>query len=156
MCAVPARAGTGPAEVGSGRDSQGAVPARRSFLGWLLVVGSALVGAALSVPLVRFALHPLLSKTTETTWSEVGNAEDFSSLSSPVRRAVTVEHTDGWRKAVTQRAVYVTQDPSGRLVALSAVEEDTGRRRQLQQEAVELNGNLMAAACAALSLRMGR
>jgi hypothetical protein len=39
------------------------------------------------------------------------------------------------------------------LVSLSASEEDAQKRRQLLQEAVELNGNLLAAAGAALSLR---
>ncbi len=41
------------------------------------------------------------------------------------------------------------------LVELSAAEEDAGRRQQLLQEAVESNGNLVAAAGAALSLRFG-
>ncbi len=42
------------------------------------------------------------------------------------------------------------------LVALSVVEGDAGRRRQLLQEAAGLNGNLVAAAGAALSLRFNR
>ena len=42
---------------------------RRSFLGVLLGFGAVVVGAALSVPLLRFALHPLLTKTTEIGWS---------------------------------------------------------------------------------------
>jgi tetratricopeptide (TPR) repeat protein len=39
------------------------------------------------------------------------------------------------------------------LISLAPLEEDAGKRRQLYQEAVELNGNLIAAAGAALSLR---
>ena len=45
---------------------------RRSFLGALLGVGTAGVGVLLSVPLVRFALHPVLGKTTETSLSDLG------------------------------------------------------------------------------------
>jgi len=41
------------------------VQSRRSFLGVLLALGSVFVGALLSVPLVRFALFPLLRRTTE-------------------------------------------------------------------------------------------
>src|SRR5437773_2271490 len=41
---------------------------RRSFLGVLLGFGTAVVGAALSIPLLRVALHPLLSTTTRTDW----------------------------------------------------------------------------------------
>jgi tetratricopeptide (TPR) repeat protein len=64
------------------------------------------------------------------------------------------EAADVWRDALKGD---VEPDVRTRLlVALSAVEEDAGRRRELQQEAVELNGNLMAAACAALSLRMSK
>jgi hypothetical protein len=42
------------------------------------------------------------------------------------------------------------------LVDLSTVEEDARRRHQLLQEAAELNGNLVAAAGARLSLRFGK
>ncbi len=41
-------------------DSELSPKSRRSFLGALLAVGGPFVGALLSVPLVRFALFPLL------------------------------------------------------------------------------------------------
>jgi hypothetical protein len=43
---------------------------RRSFLGGLLGLGSFLVGALLSVPLIRFALFPLLRRTTAMAHSQ--------------------------------------------------------------------------------------
>jgi hypothetical protein len=53
--------------------SRGETPvSRRSFLGVLLGFGTVIMGAALSVPLIRFTLHPLLTKTTDIGWSEVG------------------------------------------------------------------------------------
>ena len=94
---------------------------RRSFFGWLLSICTVTVGALLSVPLVRFALFPLHGKTTETSWSDLGNIDEFISFASPVRRLITVEHLDGWRKIVFHRAVYVTKDANGRIVVLSAV-----------------------------------
>lgn len=57
-----------------------------------------------------------------------------------------------------QRALEGDVEPDVRsrlLVTLSAVEKEAKRRRQLLQEAVELNGNLIAAAGASLSLRFG-
>ncbi len=64
------------------------------------------------------------------------------------------EAADVWREALQGD---VDSDVRTRLlVDLSTVEEDAGRRRQLLQEAVELNGNLVAAAGAALSLRFGK
>ena len=59
---------------------------RRSFLGALLGFGTVVMGAALSVPLIRFALHPLLARTTEIGWSEVGKTDEFASLTAPAKR----------------------------------------------------------------------
>ena len=93
---------------------------RRSFLGALIGVGSVAVGALLSVPLIRFAIHPLLSKTTETAWSEIGSLEELFSINAPVKRLVTVEHRDGWRKVVSEKPVYVVKD-TGILRVLSPI-----------------------------------
>jgi menaquinol-cytochrome c reductase iron-sulfur subunit len=94
---------------------------RRSFLGWFLGICTLSVGALLSVPLLRFVLYPLRVKTTETSWSDLGDVGKFAPLTSPVRRLITVEHLDGWRKAVFQRTVYVTKDANGQTIVLSAV-----------------------------------
>src|SRR6202521_767888 len=79
---------------------------RRSFLGVLLGFGAVVVGAALSVPLLRFALHPLLTKTTEIGWSDIGKIEEFASLSAPMKKLITVDQRDGWRKIVSEKAIY--------------------------------------------------
>ena len=94
---------------------------RRSFLGALLGVGSVFVGGLLSVPLVRFALFPLLRRTTELKASPIGSLNEFSSLSEPVARTVQIEQVDGWRKAVSEKTVYVTQDSHGQLCVLSSI-----------------------------------
>src|SRR5579872_1332808 len=88
---------------------------RRSFLGVLLAVGSALVGALLAVPVLRFALFPLIRRTTDVKLSPLGPVSDFASLSEPEMRTIDIEQIDGWRKAVSQKAVYVTRDHSGKL-----------------------------------------
>jgi len=80
---------------------------RRSFLGVLLGFGTVVMGAALSVPLIRFALHPLLTKTTDIGWSEVGKIDEFASLTAPLKKLITVEQRDGWRKIVSEKAIYV-------------------------------------------------
>lgn len=94
---------------------------RRSYLGWLLGLCTAGVGAVLAAPLVRFSLYPLRAKTTEVKWSEVGPMTDFNSITGPVQRSVTVEQVDGWRKAVSEKIVYVTKNRRGQLEVLSAV-----------------------------------
>ena len=65
------------------------------------------MGAALSVPLIRFALHPLLTKTTEIGWSDVGKIDEFASLTAPAKRLIKVEQRDAWRKIISEKAVYV-------------------------------------------------
>ena len=94
---------------------------RRSFLGVLLGLGSFFVGALLSVPLIRFALFPLLRRTTELKDSPVGALTDFSSLTEPVMRTIQIEQVDGWRKAASEKAVYVTRDSQGQLRVLTSI-----------------------------------
>src|SRR6202521_1203599 len=94
---------------------------RRSFLGALLGVGSVFVGALLSVPLIRFALFPLLRRTTELKSSSVGELREFSSLTDPVMRTIQIEQVDGWRRAISEKAVYVTKNGQGPLRVLASV-----------------------------------
>jgi menaquinol-cytochrome c reductase iron-sulfur subunit len=94
---------------------------RRSFLGGLLGLGLFLVGALLSVPLIRFALFPLLRRTTDLKESPVGALTEFSSLTEPVMRTIQIEQVDGWRKAISEKAVYVTKDSQGRLRVLTSI-----------------------------------
>ena len=94
---------------------------RRSFLGLLLGAGVASLGALLSVPLLRFLLHPLVKAKAQLSWKEIANVEDLASVTSPVKKLVQVEQRDGWRKIVLQKAVYVCRDKRGQLFALSSV-----------------------------------
>lgn len=93
---------------------------RRSFLAGLLGVGTASVGALLSVPLVRFVLYPLLRTTTEIKWSDVGSAGDFSGA-APIKKIITVEQRDGWRKLSSEKAVYVVPGKDGKLRVFSPI-----------------------------------
>ncbi len=96
-------------------------PGRRSFLGILIGLGSLGVGALLSAPLIRFALHPLISTTTETVWSHVGKVEEFLSNPAPIKRLISVEQRDGWRKMISEKAIYIIKTNNGQLRALSPV-----------------------------------
>ena len=97
------------------------VESRRSFLGVLLGLGSFFVGALLAVPLIRFALFPLLRQTTETKSSALGELNEFSSLTEPIMHTIQMEQVDGWRKAISEKVVYVTKDGQGQLCVLSAI-----------------------------------
>jgi len=94
---------------------------RRSFLGALLGVGSVFVGALLSVPLIRFALFPLIRRTTDLKSSPIGSVSEFSSLSEPAMRTIQIEQIDGWRKTVSEKAVYITKNQQGQLAVLTSI-----------------------------------
>lgn len=94
---------------------------RRTFLAALFGVGTVLVGGLLSVPLIRFTLFPLLRRTTELKSSPLGAVSEFSSLNEPVMRTIQIEQVDGWRKSVTEKAVYITKDTAGKLCVLTSV-----------------------------------
>jgi menaquinol-cytochrome c reductase iron-sulfur subunit len=46
---------------------------------------------------------------------------EFSSLDEPVERTIQIEQVDGWRKAVSEKIVYVTKDNRGQLIVLSSI-----------------------------------
>src|ERR1700733_4884656 len=94
---------------------------RRSFLGVLLGLGSVCVTVLLSAPLIRFALFPLIRRTTELKSSPVGELSEFSSLTEPVMRTIHIEQVDGWRTNVSEKVVYVTKDGQGQLRVLSSI-----------------------------------
>lgn len=113
----------GHSENGTAKPSDSGLSfeSRRSFLGVLLGLGSLFVGALLSVPLIRFALFPLLRQTTDLKSSPVGEVSEFSRLTEPVLRTIQIEQVDGWRKVVTEKAVYVTKDSQGQLRVLTSI-----------------------------------
>src|SRR5580700_5237352 len=85
--------------------SRPSLEGRRSFLGVLLGLGSLFVGALLSVPLIRFALFPLIRRTTELKSSTIGELSEFSSLTEPALKTIQIQQVDGWRKTISEKAV---------------------------------------------------
>lgn len=96
-----------PAEPSTKGPSPPEFPGRRSFIAALLAVGTAAVGALLSVPLARFVLFPILRRTTNTPWSEAGQIAQFASLSKPAEPVIIVKQLDGWREVISRKPVYV-------------------------------------------------
>jgi len=94
---------------------------RRTFLGWLLGLGTVAVGTALSVPLVRFALHPLTGAATETEWAELGSVDELTAVTAPKKMVITVNQIDGWRKVVLEKSVYIVKGADNKLKVLTAI-----------------------------------
>jgi menaquinol-cytochrome c reductase iron-sulfur subunit len=94
---------------------------RRSFLGALVALGSVFVGGLLSVPLIRFAIFPLIRRTTDLKNSPVGPLSELNSLTEPAMRTIQIEQIDGWRKTVSEKIVYITKDQRNQFSALTSI-----------------------------------
>ncbi|MBV8199204.1 MAG: hypothetical protein JOZ15_01140, partial [Acidobacteria bacterium] len=72
---------------------------RRSFFGVLVGSISAVVGALMAVPLVRFALDPVLHGRGGADWFALGVPEELAAAAArePVRAEVSFRRVDGWR-----------------------------------------------------------
>ncbi len=94
---------------------------RRSFFGVLLGIGSAGMGAILSVPVLRYVLYPLYSKAGGSRWSGVGDISEFASSKKPLLKNITITQRDGWREVTSAQAVFVSHAADGKLEVLSSI-----------------------------------
>jgi menaquinol-cytochrome c reductase iron-sulfur subunit len=94
---------------------------RRSFFGVLVGSISAVVGALMAVPLVRFALDPVLRSGGGVDWFALGGPEELAAAAAkePVRAEVSFRRVDGWRATTVKQTVWVTLGAKGGLVVLS-------------------------------------
>lgn len=94
---------------------------RRSFFASLLGMGTAIVGAMIGTPLVKFVLYPVQAAGRKLQWSEVGRASEFEGMKGPVVKSIALTQRDGWREVVSQQSVFVSRAASGELQVLSSV-----------------------------------
>ncbi|MGB8959426.1 MAG: ubiquinol-cytochrome c reductase iron-sulfur subunit [Candidatus Aminicenantales bacterium] len=93
---------------------------RRSFLGALLGLASAFVGALLAVPVLRYIFYPVTAKSGDSDWADGGSVTVFSQLEAPLLRTLELKQRDGWREIASQPVVYIIR-AGGQLKALSAI-----------------------------------
>jgi menaquinol-cytochrome c reductase iron-sulfur subunit len=110
-----------PESVTQNPTAEPSLQKRRSFLAALLALGSAFVGALLSVPLIRFAIFPLIRRTTDLKSSPVGSLSEFTSITEPAMRTIQIEQIDGWRKTVSEKIVYISKDQQNQLSVLTSI-----------------------------------
>ena len=82
---------------------------RRSFFLWLIAVGTAAMGALLSVPLVRYVLFPVFATTTSRSWSPLGDFSNYASITTPDKKDAVTKQVDGWRESIAKKPVYVVK-----------------------------------------------
>ena len=88
-------------------------PERRTFIGAILGIGTAVVGVLLAVPLFRFVLFPVFHSISGNKWASAGSMSDFASLAAPLERQLTVQNVNAWREVDSSRSVFVIPWKSG-------------------------------------------
>src|SRR5215467_5123735 len=98
-----------------------AASTRRSFFGVLVGAISAVVGALMAVPVVRFVLDPVLRGGGGADWFALGGHEELAAAAAaePVRSEVSFRRVDGWRATTVKQTVWVTRSAAGGLAVLS-------------------------------------
>lgn len=115
---------TGPETPASVKETpeRPADPSRRRFIAWALGVPGAIIACLMCVPLVRESLFPVFAKGAGgAAWSDLGPVDQYSSLTTPLRREVKILTVDGWRQDVAEKVVYVSKGADGKLEVLTAV-----------------------------------
>ncbi len=93
---------------------------RRSFLGVLLGLASAVVAALLAVPVVRYVLYPLTSASKSSGWSAAGAVSEVVAAPSPLSRTLHLRQQDGWREIESNPTIYLVKK-GNTVQALSSV-----------------------------------
>jgi menaquinol-cytochrome c reductase iron-sulfur subunit len=93
------------------------LPGRRDFLSIIGLGLGALIGAAVTLPVVGFVLAPLLRKSPEI-WRSVGSADSFE-VGKTVE--VTIEDSSSlpWAGVTAKTGVWLRRDNSSRFTAFS-------------------------------------
>ncbi|WP_456279385.1 QcrA and Rieske domain-containing protein [Bacillus sp. AK128] len=91
---------------------------RRQFLNYTLTGVGGFMAAGMLMPMVRFALDPVLRPATEQDLVPVANVEDITT--EPQRFDFKIDQVDAWYKSEEPKSAWVYKD-GDKIVALSPV-----------------------------------
>lgn len=92
---------------------------RRQFLAYTLGGTTAFLAAGPVLPMVRFAVDPILTKKTEGTFVKV--VEESKITNEPQEFKFQVHQVDGWYESNPEMAAWIAKDDQGNVFALSPV-----------------------------------
>jgi len=92
---------------------------RRQFLSYTLGGTGGFLGAAMIVPMVRFAVDPLLQPAVKSDWVKV--VELTKVTSTPQSFSFTIHQVDGWYESDPKLDVLITLGADGKPFALSPI-----------------------------------
>ncbi|MFY0757830.1 ubiquinol-cytochrome c reductase iron-sulfur subunit [Metabacillus dongyingensis] len=92
---------------------------RRQFLNYTLTGVGGFMAAGMLMPMVRFALDPVLGKVEDQDLVQVVNVDEITK--EPQRFNFKIKQVDAWHKSEEPRAAWVFKNDKGDIVALSPV-----------------------------------
>ncbi|XEC92727.1 ubiquinol-cytochrome c reductase iron-sulfur subunit [Paenibacillus tarimensis] len=92
---------------------------RRQFLSYTLGGAGAFMAGGTILPMIRFAVDPILTKKTEGTYVKV--VEENKITNAPQEFKFQIHQVDGWYESDPELAAWISRDQQGNIFALSPV-----------------------------------
>ncbi|MBD2845142.1 ubiquinol-cytochrome c reductase iron-sulfur subunit [Paenibacillus sp. IB182496] len=92
---------------------------RRQFLAYTLGGASAFMAMGPVLPMIRFAVDPLLTKESQTSFVKV--VEESQVTAEPQEFDFQIHQVDGWYESDPKLTAWISRDEQGNVFALSPV-----------------------------------
>lgn len=92
---------------------------RRQFLTYTLGGATAFMAGGVALPMVRFAVDPILHKKDEGTFVKVVEVSKITS--EPQEFSFELKQQDGWYLSTASLTAWIRKDESGKIYALSPI-----------------------------------
>lgn len=102
-----------------GGKSMGDRVSRRQFLNYTLTGVGGFMAAGMLMPMVRFAVDPILEKEAGQDLVAVAQVKDITK--EPKRVDFKIKQVDAWHKSEEPRSAWVYKTDKGEIVALSPI-----------------------------------
>lgn len=93
---------------------------RRQFLNYTLMGTGGFMAAGILMPMVRFAIDPVLQAEAASDMIDIGMKVD-EITEEPQLKKFRVDQVDGWYESEVEQAAFVFKDENGDILALSPV-----------------------------------
>jgi menaquinol-cytochrome c reductase iron-sulfur subunit len=92
---------------------------RRQFLSYTLGGTTAFLAMGPVIPMLRFAVDPILQKKAGAAWVKVAKVSDITTV--PKMVSFKVHQVDGWYESEADLNAWIAKDPNGKVYALSPI-----------------------------------
>lgn len=93
---------------------------RRQFLSYTLGGAGAFMAVGTVLPMIRFAVDPLLQKKEQGSWVKVVQESEIKTM-EPVEFRFKIHQVDGWYVSDPELSAWIMKDESGNILALSPI-----------------------------------